>query len=369
MDLEIEDEDQPAAADEHLRRAYVYEEQEEYEKALAESEAAIALGQSFLADAHNLRAIVLEALGRTAEAMTAYKFALRINPEFHDAAHNLLELEREMGISHDLVTIATFSQPLEAHVMRTKLEAEGIWSFVADEGIVTMNWLYTNVVGGVKLQVRKRDVERARDILGLDAEDTEFDDAEELRCPNCNASDVRYEKYATRGVFASWLLLQFPLPFLKRKWKCGECGYEWKERTGKGYLDDLVSLEEYVASHPDDAGRMYELADVYANHARWEEAIKTYRAALDLEPLNADLHNCLGVAYEEAGQVEGAEQSYQQAIQIKPQDAMFHYNLGTLYEAQQRTAEAVQAFRKCLRYSDNPSERSEVKARLRRLGD
>jgi Flp pilus assembly protein TadD len=367
MDLEIENEDQPTAADEHLRQAYVYEEQEEYNKALAESEAAIALGQSFLADAHNLRAIILEELGRTEEAMTAYKTALRINPEFHDAAHNLLELEREMGISHDLVTIATFSQPAEAHVMRTKLQAEGVWSFVADEGIVTMNWLYTNVVGGVKLQVRKRDVERAHDILGL-KEDTELDDAEELRCPNCNASNVHYEKYATRGVFASWLLLRFPLPFLKRKWKCAECGYEWKEHVGKGYMDDLITLEEYVASHPDDAGSMYELADAYANRERWEEAIKAYRAAIDLDPLNADLHNCLGVAYEEAGRVEQAEQAYKQAIQIKPQDAMFYYNLGTLYEAQERTAEALQAFGECLQYSDNPSERSEVKARLRRLG-
>jgi tetratricopeptide (TPR) repeat protein len=372
MDPEPEDLDQSAAADHHLRQAYLYEEQEEYEKALSECDAAVAITQSFLADAHNLRGVVLEELGRNKEAIEAYNAALLIEPGFREAADNLLELEHELGIKHKLVTIATFSQAVEAHIPRARLEAEGIWAFVADEGIVTMNWLYSNVVGGVKLQVKEQDVDRAVKILGIEMEDAEFyedefDDEEESRCPNCNSLDIHYERYSKRGVFASWLILRFPLPFLKRKWKCRKCGFEWKEGARRRHLNDLITLEKMVTSHPSDVGYVYELADAYADQERWEDAIEAYRTAITLDPSNADLHNSLGVTYEAVDRMNEAEQVYQQAIQLRPDDSMFYYNLGTLYEKQRRIAQAVQTYRKCLQYSSDPEEHTEVKGRLSRL--
>ncbi len=364
---------QPATADHHLRQAHAYEEQQDYQRALAESDAAIALGQSFLADAHNLRAVVLEELGRNEDAIQAYSVALRLDPGCREVAENLLELERELGMGRDLVTIATYSHPTEAHILKTKLESEGIWSYVADEAIVTMNWLYSNAVGGVKLKVREPDVDRALEILGIALEDgehfeDELDDQELLSCPNCGSHYIRYEKYATRVIFASWLLLGFPLVFLKRKWKCEECGHVWKQGAKEERLDDLVALEEQATSHPNDVEYIYDLADVYARRERWDDAIQAYKTAIALDPLSADLHNCLGVACEQAGQAEQAEQAYRQAIQLEPKDAMFYYNLGTLCEAQQRTAGAIQAFKECLQYSNDPDERSEVKERLERLG-
>lgn len=369
MDPQTEDLDQSAAADHYLRQAYLYREQEEYKKALSECDTAVAIARSFLADAHNLRGIVLEELGRNKAAIEAYNAALLIEPGFREAADNLLDLERELGIKHELVTIATFSQAAEAHVSRAKLEAAGIWAFVADEGIVTMNWLYSAVVGGVKLQVQEGDVGRAVEILGIEARDTEDDDEEELRCPDCNSLDIHCERYSTRGVFASWLLLGFPVPFLKRKWKCRGCGFEWKERATSRHLYDLVTLEEMVASHPSDAGYIYELADAYADRERWEDAIEAYETAITLDPSNADLHNSLGVTCEVIDRMDEAERAYQQAIQLKPDDSMFYYNLGALYEKQQRIAKAVQVYRKCLQHSRSPEERAEIQERLSQLED
>ena len=54
-------------------------------------------------------------------------------------------------------------------------------------------------------------------------------DKDEPVCPKCDSFDVYYEKYSRRAVFASWLLLGIPLPFLKRKWRCKGCSYEWKD--------------------------------------------------------------------------------------------------------------------------------------------
>ena len=56
-------------------------------------------------------------------------------------------------------TIATFSKPEEAHLFRTRLEAVGIPAFVQDEHFVQMDWLYSNAIGGVRVQIAE-DIEK-----------------------------------------------------------------------------------------------------------------------------------------------------------------------------------------------------------------
>lgn len=234
MDSEVEDSGRLADAAHQLNRAHHFEEKEEYLEALYACEKAMGIAESFLADSYNLRGIILEELGRNEEALEAYKKAMFIEPEFREAADNVLALEAELGGGRDLVTIATFSQATEAYVLKTNLEAEGIWSLVADEHLITWNWLYSNALGGVKLRIREGDVERALEALGLESLGTELEEEEldieddESRCPDCNSFNIHYERYAKRPQFASWLLLGFPIPFLKRKWSCNDCGYEWK---------------------------------------------------------------------------------------------------------------------------------------------
>jgi len=41
-----------------------------------------------------------------------------------------------------LVTVKVFSYPWEAQLAKSRLEAEGMSAFIADEHTVTMNWLY-----------------------------------------------------------------------------------------------------------------------------------------------------------------------------------------------------------------------------------
>jgi len=225
--------DRVAEAESHYAQAYGCEESGDLEKALRHCDAALRIAPS-LADAHNLRAIVLEEMGREDEALGAYRRAIVVEPNSEEAIRNLLDLERELGISHELTTIATFSYPVEAYIPKTKLKTEGIWSFVADETIVMTNWLYCNAVGRVKLQVREADVHRALQILDREVGPAKFAEDDNLRYPACGCFSTRYEKYSLRLVFASWLFLGFPLPFRKRKWKCSHCGHEWRIAGRKG---------------------------------------------------------------------------------------------------------------------------------------
>ena len=66
---------------------------------------------------------------------------------------------------NDLVTVAVFTYPHEMAVVRAHLESEDIPCFAQDEHTVAANPFYSNLVGGIKLQVRTGDVARAREIL------------------------------------------------------------------------------------------------------------------------------------------------------------------------------------------------------------
>jgi hypothetical protein len=60
-----------------------------------------------------------------------------------------------------LVTIARFDLAGQAHIAKNALEAVGIKSVLADEQTVAMDWLLSNAIGGIKVQVLEEDAERA----------------------------------------------------------------------------------------------------------------------------------------------------------------------------------------------------------------
>lgn len=151
-------------------------------------------------------------------------------------------------MSNSLVTVASFSEPINGYLVRARLEDEGIPCFLADAHTISANWFYSNAIGGVKLQVRAADAERARVIIERerqrhrsDADDVDwtavdprwtFDgnhtDEGACTCPRCGSMEVFYEKFSRPLIFLSILLLGIPVPFLSRRWTCKGCGSTWK---------------------------------------------------------------------------------------------------------------------------------------------
>jgi hypothetical protein len=136
-------------------------------------------------------------------------------------------------MSGKLVTIATFDQAAKARLAQNTLTEAGIKATVADEMVVTMDWLLGPAVGFIKLQVLDEVSDRAVNVLegefGADGEGLgprSIDD-EELAAqaeaarpeggeerslpsePELAASDDR-EDAARRMVFAAAIGLFFP---------------------------------------------------------------------------------------------------------------------------------------------------------------
>ena len=66
-----------------------------------------------------------------------------------------------------MVTVATFSKPEEAHLLRMRLEAAGIPAYLRDENISQV-WggsCFSPDLGGVKVEIAEEDMEAAREVL------------------------------------------------------------------------------------------------------------------------------------------------------------------------------------------------------------
>ena len=127
-----------------------------------------------------------------------------------------------------LVTIARFRSPAAAHFHRSRLELEGIPAFVGDEHLVSLGSFYSGPVGGVKLQVRDADVERALAVLREEPEGLEVDEDEMGPCcPRCGSLNVRREWPSCLATLA--LVLAVGIPFLRRHrgLTCMDCGHRW----------------------------------------------------------------------------------------------------------------------------------------------
>ncbi|MDH3197804.1 MAG: DUF2007 domain-containing protein [Candidatus Krumholzibacteria bacterium] len=139
-------------------------------------------------------------------------------------------------MSEGWVTIATFVEPTEAHLARTRLEAEGIPCVLTNEFLARV--LPSAAVGGVRLLVAPADQRRARDLLRprphlvvLAEPGAESTPEGDRICPRCRSYDVYFFEHD--GGYSALLELFFGFlrPWRSHKWMCKECGYEWKERA------------------------------------------------------------------------------------------------------------------------------------------
>lgn len=138
------------------------------------------------------------------------------------------------------IVYATYYSSIEANIIRSRLEDSEFSCFLADENISTINPLYNQAVGGIKLIVFERDVEAINDLLAQDysiqneSDYNEYTPEEKIRvsCKNCNSINVSYglaTKPKPRGWSKIISFLLFYSPFMAEKcYHCYDCGHEFE---------------------------------------------------------------------------------------------------------------------------------------------
>ena len=80
----------------------------------------------------------------------------------------------------------------------------------------------------------------------------------------------------------------------------------------------VAQLEQQAAGAPKDAAVRTELGNLYFDGERYDDAIKWYGAALQLEPKNVNVSTDLAVAYYYTNQVEPALKQFNYSLSIDP---------------------------------------------------
>lgn len=125
-----------------------------------------------------------------------------------------------------LITISSYSLPYEAHIAKSRLDSEGIPSFIADEHTINMQWLYSQSLGGVKLQVPKIYAEDALEVFNENREKAlvEEQGVDQEVCPHCGSENTEFYQLGRRWAFLVFIGIQFPLFPVRDGIKCRKCG-------------------------------------------------------------------------------------------------------------------------------------------------
>lgn len=129
----------------------------------------------------------------------------------------------------DWIVVRTYSHAMEAQMAMGALQAAGIEARIADEHLVTQDWLLSNVVGGVRLQVPADQADDAREVIGeIDAPPPA--DAP-LVCPNCESTHTEYTPPTglKKAILILLTVLTGGLVLLMRPAykRCLDCGARW----------------------------------------------------------------------------------------------------------------------------------------------
>jgi len=131
----------------------------------------------------------------------------------------------------EMVTIRQFRDLPEALFAKGSLESVGIECALVDDNMVRLDWFISNLLGGVKLQVKAEDAVLAAEVLDqpipADVELSDGDRYEQPRCPKCGSLDINFRE-THPGTYAA-LFVNLPIPLHRRAWRCHSCGVEWEE--------------------------------------------------------------------------------------------------------------------------------------------
>lgn len=100
-----------------------------------------------------------------------------------------------------LVTVKTFDNGIDAHLLKSKLESEEVVCYLFDENIVGLNPLYNITFGGTKLKINEADNVKVKSILD-EISGTPYADERNkaLECTKCNSYELIGDYKSMRGI-------------------------------------------------------------------------------------------------------------------------------------------------------------------------
>ena len=127
----------------------------------------------------------------------------------------------------------------------------------------------------------------------------------------------------------------------------------------------VKELTATVASDPKNAAATLQLANVYFDGERYQDAIKWYEQVLKIDPKNVDASTDLGVSYYYTDQADRALQQFQYSLKLDPSHTKTLLNQGVVMAFGKQDLEgASAAWQKVVDIAPNSPEGQAAKRAL-----
>ena len=121
-------------------------------------------------------------------------------------------------MKEDYTVLAVFDYSTEAQLVKSKLDSENIQSMLMDEKTVDSDPMISQAIGGVKLLINNKDLNKALSIYNDIREYVKDEKGLEIDCPKCSSNKILVAEPQRKNLF----FMLFPF-FESRKLICNDC--------------------------------------------------------------------------------------------------------------------------------------------------
>jgi tetratricopeptide (TPR) repeat protein len=132
--------------------------------------------------------------------------------------------------------------------------------------------------------------------------------------------------------------------------------------TGRSKQSEQI-LTDLVKDHPESTAVRISIGQMYAQQEKWDEAIRAFEDACEIDPENQDCRYELGVAFARVGNYDQALSN----LSFSVGEPAAHYNIGYILHEQGRDADAAEWFQNALSLHPDHQTADKSKAMLAKL--
>jgi tetratricopeptide (TPR) repeat protein/TolB-like protein len=125
--------------------------------------------------------------------------------------------------------------------------------------------------------------------------------------------------------------------------------FKYNATKDQVWLDRATESEKQAERRNPDLAAVHRIRGLLIYHSGgYDEAVKEYHRAIELEPYNSDAYRRLGLAYEANNQLDEALAAYRRAVEAEPAYYRNHQDLGAYYLERSNYAEAAKHYGKAV---------------------
>lgn len=156
------------------------------------------------------------------------------------------------------------------------------------------------------------------------------------------------------------------LPPLKRVRRSEEAERQYNLGTRNAlsgrYEEAVKNFTQAINLNSADADAYFSLGNAYVGLGRWAEAIGSYQRSLRFNPNDGEARNNMGIAYLKSGSPEQAVAAFKEAIRIFPSWAEPHFNLSAAYSKLGQADDAAASYRRAIQLRPDYATRASLGA-------